>query len=217
MYRDELEEMYPDAADVIATTWDLLAGGGTEDRPHRWWSSSDERVRVFETYYRELKRIPGKKRKTRWVWYRCVWTPGGFLEVPEECQYRDDKGRAFNPMWIVRAYLTRDNDTYGAVRNMISPQDEINKRSSKALHLLHTQRVIAEQGALQSPEEFQQQAMRPDGVMEVQPGRLSDNSVQLVDNTPLVAAQVQMLQDAKAEIDAVTGELGAESRLGLLT
>ncbi len=213
MWRDELEELYPEKKDLIASTWDLMSGSSTDDRPQRWWSKGDERARVFETYYREPKR--DKRGRVKWCWYRCVWTAGGILEN-DRCNFVDDKGREWNPMWLVRAYRSREGDLYGPVENMISPQDEINMRSSKALHLIHTQRVIAEQGAIQSPEEFQQQAMRPDGVMEVQPGRLSDRSIEIVPNTDLAMAQVSMLQDAKAEIDAVgpSGQLvGTDPRI----
>ena len=37
----------------------------------------------------------------------------------------------------------RENNRYGMVRNLISVQDEINKRRSKALHLLSVRQVIA--------------------------------------------------------------------------
>ena len=46
-------------------------------------------------------------------------------------------------------YVDRDNNRYGAIKDMIGPQDEINKRRSKALHLLTMRQVVAEQGAVE--------------------------------------------------------------------
>ena len=52
------------------------------------------------------------------------------------------------PLFMQSAYVDRNNNRYGEVRPMISPQDEINKRRSKALHLLTMRQTKAERGAV---------------------------------------------------------------------
>ena len=56
------------------------------------------------------------------------------------------------------------------VRGLISLQDEINKRRSKALHLLSVRQVVAEQGAVQDVDKARREVARPDGYVEVMPG-----------------------------------------------
>ena len=65
------------------------------------------------------------------------------------------------------AYVNRDNKRYGLVREMISLQDEINKRRSKALHCSTPRRSIYEDGAVDDIETFRREAARPDGTMKV--------------------------------------------------
>ena len=60
-----------------------------------------------------------------------------------------------------------DNQRYGMVRGLISLQDEINKRRSKALHLLSVHQVIAEKGAVQDVDKARRELARPDGFIEV--------------------------------------------------
>ena len=56
------------------------------------------------------------------------------------------------------------------VRGLISLQDEINKRRSKALHLLSVRQVIAEQGAVPDVDKARREVAKPDGFIEVMPG-----------------------------------------------
>jgi hypothetical protein len=201
MYREELEASYPDKADLVEQTYSPIGLTlSTDDRPSRWWSKKDNRVRVFETYY---KGVVGEGAAARFEWFTCKWSYAGFLEEPRIVDFADEHGRTWCPMIITSGFITRENSRYGIVRNMISPQEEINKRSSKALHQIHTTRVMAETGAVHSPDEFQAQMARPDGYAEVAPGRLRDGSIQPIPNTDLAAAQLGMLEQAKQEIDQI--------------
>ena len=202
MYRDEAEAVFLDAheegseeyqavADALERTYQGLSSHTAEDRPRRWTDESG-RVLIFESYYRE-----------RGGWWQCKWTYAGFLEPPSKVAFRDERGRSWCPMWITSAFVTRENARYGIVRNMISPQEEINKRSSKALHLIHTTRVIAEAGAIPEPDEFIAQRARPDGIAEVAPGTLKDDLIRETPNDGLAAAQLGMLERAEASIDQI--------------
>lgn len=85
------------------------------------------------------------------------------------------------PVWCFRR--GRDNAPYGVIRGMRDPQEDYNKRSSKALHILSTVRTIMEEGAVEDLDEYRQEIARPDAVIVKQRGReLSiDNDKQLAE------------------------------------
>lgn len=69
----------------------------------------------------------------------------------------------FIPIWCYRRQ--RDNAPYGAIRQMRDPQDDLNKRHSKAQWILSTNQVEMEEGAVDDIEELRQEAARPDGII----------------------------------------------------
>ena len=82
------------------------------------------------------------------------------------------------------------------VRGLISLQDEINKRRSKALHLLSVRQVIAEQGAVPDVDKARREVAKPDGYIEVMPGL----KFEIEQTADLAAGQFQLLQHATAEM-----------------
>lgn len=169
----------------------LQTGDSTEDAPRRWQDRED-RVQFFRTYY-----------KNRGEWYLCEWNHMGFLSEPDLVEFKDEDGRTWCPLIATSAYISRENIRYGLVRNMLSPQEEVNKRASKALHLIHNQRVIAEDGAIHEPDRFQTELARPDGLPTVQPGSLRNKRLEILDNQGLAMAQLQMQDRAEAAINQV--------------
>ena len=94
---------------------------------------------------------------------------GGFLRAPQESPYLDEDGEPECDLIAGSAYIDRDNNRYGDVRQMISPQDEINKRRSKALHLLNSKNVIADMGAVEDVEAARREIAKADGWVEKMP------------------------------------------------
>ena len=82
------------------------------------------------------------------------------------------------------------------VRGLISLQDEINKRRSKAMHLLNVHQVVAEQGAVPDVDKARREVARPDGYVEVMPGL----KFEIQQTADLAAGQFQLLQHATAEM-----------------
>jgi hypothetical protein len=82
------------------------------------------------------------------------------------------------------------------VRGLISLQDEINKRRSKALHLLSVRQVVAEQGAVQDIDKARREVAKPDGYVEVMPGL----KFEIESGAELATGQFQLLQHATAEM-----------------
>jgi len=60
---------------------------------------------------------------------------------------------------------SRDRAPYGVVRNIRDPQENLNKRMSKALHILSTARIIAESDAASDWDEIRDEMARPDGII----------------------------------------------------
>lgn len=69
----------------------------------------------------------------------------------------------FIPIWCYRRQ--RDNAAYGAIRQIRDPQDDLNKRHSKAQWILSSNQVIMEEGAVDDIEELRQEAARPDAII----------------------------------------------------
>lgn len=165
-----------------------LEGETFDDKPKFAWSDKKrKRVRVLQHRWREAG-----------TWKTAIVCKGGFLREPQVSPFVDEYGRPECDLIAVSAYVDRDNNRYGVVRQMVSPQDEINKRRSKALHLLNSKKIVAAHGAVDNVEQARAEAARPDGYIEVN----SDMRFEFVDEPGLVAGQFQLLQEAKAEIDA---------------
>lgn len=85
--------------------------------------------------------------------------------------YRHNRFR-FTPIWCYRR--GRDNLPYGMIRSIRDIQDDINKRASKALHILSSNKVIMDEGALPDGvtlDEFAEEVSRPDGIIVKRTGK----------------------------------------------
>lgn len=93
---------------------------------------------------------------------RCaIFTTAGLLwEGPSP--FRHDKF-PFIPVWCYRRQ--RDNAPYGAIRQIRDPQDDLNKRQSKALWILSSNRVEMEDGAVDDIEDLRFEMSRPDSII----------------------------------------------------
>jgi hypothetical protein len=76
------------------------------------------------------------------------------------------------PFWCYRK--SRNRLPYGAIRRVRDIQRDLNKRASKALFLLSANQVIAERGAVDDANVAAEEAARPDGYIEVNPGKRFD-------------------------------------------
>ena len=69
----------------------------------------------------------------------------------------------FTPIWCYRR--SRDGLPYGMIRGMRDIQEDINKRASKALYILSTNKVIMDDGAVDDLDEFRDEVSRPDAIL----------------------------------------------------
>jgi hypothetical protein len=186
---EDAKERWPSAAEAIETTLNERTLSQTYDDRPAWqqWSTSGKRkrIRIVQMYHKEGGQ-----------WMHCTFTKGGKLEsisVP----FRDQDGRSWCPMFLQSAFVNRKNERYGLVRSMISVQDEINKRRSKALHRLSQRQVRSERGAVDDVELAKRELAKPDGWVETNPGF----EFELLNQNDQLAAELQMLQEAKNEIE----------------
>lgn len=170
------------ARHAIETTLAAVDRGQTyADKPREHWADAKrKRVRICVMWCRKPD-----------GWHIVEFTKGGILsEMPSP--YRSKDGESLCLMVLESAYLDRDNNRYGIVRDLIDPQDEINKRRSKALHLLNVQGVIAEEGAVDDVDKARRELARPDFWITKNPGM----EFEIVRQTELVAGQTALGQQA---------------------
>jgi hypothetical protein len=186
--RDQANEMWPDAADVITDSF-ATRDGSYDDRPDKvmWCDSTRSRVRVVQCHWDEGG-----------TWWSATYTRSGFLASPIRSPFLNHKGKSACGLVMHSAHVDRENNRYGMVRDMISLQDEINKRRSKALHLLSVAQVITEKGAVQDIDKARREVAKPDGAIEVMPGM----RFEIHHGGEMATGQMHLLQHATSEMQA---------------
>lgn len=164
-----------------------------EDQPQKKaWVTKGQRPRI---------RIIHMYKRKQGEWYLCQFTGGGILEE-KPVPFKDEDGKSWCPLILESAYVDREGDRYGEVRNLISPQDMINKTHSKLQHLISTRQIIAESDAISEAhggiDHARQELAKPDGVI------ILDNPqarFEIAETADQVAGHAQLLQEFKGEID----------------
>jgi uncharacterized protein YheU (UPF0270 family) len=98
---------------------------------------------------------------------RCAIFCDGGLVADSESPYKH-KRFPLVPVWCYRR--RRDKAPYGAIRGLRDPQDDLNKRQSKALWMLSANGIIADDDAVEDWDELREEAARPDFVIAKKKG-----------------------------------------------
>jgi len=155
MDRSEAVRRYGEgAAEVFDATINITTVGDTfDDKPKFQWvdNAKRKRIRVIQIYYIDEE---GQ-------WSFAEYTRGGILQNGPS-PFLDEDGERENAFCWRSAYVDRDNNRYGAVRDLIDPQDEINKRKSKSLHFF-TSRQTYGNHSFANTAENKRQLQKPDG------------------------------------------------------
>lgn len=192
----EFQEIFDGAMQTRDTTVNY------DDKPDIWINRQRRRVRVIEIYY-----------LNDGVWHEAIYTKGGSI-VNHVSPYLDEDGQPHNPIIAQSAYVDRENNRYGQIREMIDMQDDVNKRRSKATHLLNSRQVIAEKGAVDNPAATKKALAQPDALIEVNRGYQFD----INGNAGLEVGQFQLMQNAEqalAKNDLKTAMVGTNSQSGV--
>jgi hypothetical protein len=100
----------------------------------------------------------------------CIMTTGDLL-WDGASPYRHNKFK-FIPIWGYKR--GRDGLPYGIIRSLRDIQDDVNKRMAKALHIISTNKVVMDEGALPdgtSIEDFAAEVSRPDAIIIKRAGK----------------------------------------------
>lgn len=198
----EAQEMFPDVDPNIfeATLSQNAVDQGYEDKPTAQWGDfARKRVRIACMYWRDGKRD----------WNYVYFTGGGVLEEGVSKYYDEDRYPCC-PIMAVSAYVTRNNERYGSVRDMISPQSEMNFRKSMALYLLKNRRMWAQAGVLPQKNEAKEEVARADGVLEA--NGVFGQDWGFIESASEITGNFELLQEAKSEIDAQGPNAGLRGR-----
>ena len=119
------------------------------------------------------------------------------------------------PIWGYRRY--RDGMAYGVMRGMRDLQEDTNKRASKALWLLSSNRIVADKGAVDDVEEARAEAARADGYIEKTQGkefRFEKPMAEVQGNLEMMDRNVQFMRDIGGVTNANLGR-GASGQSGI--
>lgn len=202
MDRKDAERKWPGKESIISATMASDSASDTyDDKPkfRIWADGKRDRVRVIQTRWKDGDQ-----------WRITTSTKGGILK-DDVSPFLDEDGNPENDIVATSAFVDRDNARYGAVREMISLQDEINKRRSKALHLMSVRQIQVDPSteAATDIEEVRSELAKPDGVI-----RARKADVELLPNGDMAQAQFSLLQEAKDEIDGMGANASLQGKQG---
>lgn len=187
-------------------------GDTYRDRPDKstlsWYDKKLKRVRIAQIYY-----------FCEGQWYMTIMTGRGEI-VNDVSPWTDHKGRPHNPMVLGSAYVDRENRRYGfLVEDILSLQDEVNKRRSKMLHQANSRQTYGAKGSVESVEKLKQEMAKPDGHVEVDPAYAIEGvpAFAVIPGNDQVQWQAQLLANATQAIDnigpnaALMGQMGSSA------
>ncbi|PTM61893.1 hypothetical protein [Phreatobacter oligotrophus] len=112
----------------------------------------------------------------------------------------------FTPVWGFRR--GRNGLPYGMIRRIRDIQEDINKRASKALHILSTNKVIMDEGAVDDIAAFEEEIARPDAVIVKKAGKNIDiNADRDLSqwHLELMSRSIAMVQQSSGVTDELMG------------
>lgn len=198
MDRDDAVRSYGEAAAKVfdETVSTAQTGGTYDDKPRdgaTWVSYSKRyRVRVVKMYY-----IADDGQ-----WHFCEFTKGGYLKSGVS-PWLDDDGKPEHEYAWRSAYVDRDNNRYGDIRDLIDTQDEINKRSSKLLHLGSVRQTFSNERSMgdMTELEMRKQMARPDGHVTMADGAEFGKDFGIIPTGDMAEAQTKLLQFNMEEME----------------
>jgi hypothetical protein len=156
-----------------------------------WYEHNNRtRPRLITTWYKDEKGDISM----------AIWVKGKIL-------YSKKNPYTMNEYPFIQTTYKRDldNSPYGLVKTMVSAQEEINKRHSKALHYLNSSQVLAEENAFVDWEEAKKTLADPSGITKLQDGSLAEGRVQVLPTAQLADAHIKMMQVAENKLLSSAG------------
>lgn len=196
-YEDAVH-LYPQAQDVLEA---MQTGSQTWDDKPRWMDSVRRRVKIVELYYR--------KDSGDW-WYAC-FTRGGFCKNPMVSPFVNEEGETEHCYEFASLFVDREGCRYGSLKQVLDVQDEINKRRSKALHLMSVRQTFGTKGSVEDVNKARAELAKPDGHVEFAYGELNKD-FGVLPTGDMAQAQFNLLTEAKMEMDLVGANAATQGK-----
>ncbi|SFV31301.1 hypothetical protein SAMN05216456_1297 [Devosia crocina] len=134
----------------------------------------------------------------------AIFTHAGMLWFSES-PYRHNQF-PFTPIWGKRR--GRDGLPYGMIRGLKGMQEDINKRASKALYILSTNKIVMDDDAVEDIDELRREASRPDAIIVKKKGSQLDldNDRELSQyQLEFMSRSIAMIQQSSGVTDELLG------------
>lgn len=229
---DEAKETFPDKAAELARAVDgdaADADAATIDSLQNfniWYDKERKRIRIIEIQYKTKRRekiyvIQGKGiyseaqlssnaieearklNKIQRETYRMAETINiGIFTGHTLLEHKETERRYFSlvPFFVQRK---KNGAPYSLIYSALPLQDAINKRESKALHLLNVNQQIFERGAIGDKTALADNAAKPDGQIEIEDGFF--DKFKLEKNLDLAVTQMNFHESSQKDFRRVTG------------
>lgn len=160
------------------------------------------------------------RKRTMMRMHVCLMTEADLLWVSES-PYRHNRF-PFTPIWCYRR--GRNKLPYGVVRAIRDIQFDTNKRASKSLAILSSNKTMMEEGAVDDIDEWQDQAADPNGVLVYKRGyqkpelnvdrNMADGHVQMFANNVQLMHQITGINQTAvgSKSSAISGIAKAEDK-----
>lgn len=212
----KLSEIDPeDMSTQVQGRWSYFDAGA-------WLYNPRDRVQCYEAWYydptTETTGVGSKVHDRVRMRMRCtVFTDVGILW--DGWSPYEHNRFPLVPVWCYRR--KRDGAPYGVVRNIRGPQESLNKRMSKSLHILSTNKIVMEAGAIDPEQmdldEIREENAAPDSMIVLADGALSQGRFQTTRETDIAQGHLSMADRDKVairEVGGVTSEsLGRDTNL----
>lgn len=144
--------------------------------------------------------ITGKakvRKRLTWRMHVMIFTNAGPLWFSKS-PYRHNHF-PFTPVWCYRR--AKNGLPYGMIRNLRDLQNDINKRASKALHILSTNKTIMDDDAVVDLDEFREEVSRADAIIVKKRGSQLDLNV----DRDLAPAHMDLMRYAVDMVQQMSG------------
>ena len=161
--------------------------GNYEDRPENnqaqpWGDRKKKRVKLAYFYH---------EKDGEW---RLALVCGAGVIYDEPSPYLDEAGKPCCGIILQSCYVDRENRRSGIVGDMISQQDEINKRRSRLLHMLSVRQTMGRKGAVDVAK-VKRELASPDGHVEYDQDPLnSTRDFEFIPQADQTAGQFALLE-----------------------
>ncbi len=208
------KELLPWAAELIDEIGEVAAGSRAM-LPHlfaqernwtQWFNNKERRIFLVSIWYRYNGKwlfdfLVGPRSLCPAVPTKRVDPETGMEEIipPMDClsPYINEDDDTAHPYKAWSPYVGEDGTRYGMIRDLKHLQDEVNKRASKALHLLSVRQTKSELGAVDDVDAMKRELAKPDGHIVVKKGFMFEP----LEQTAQVQGNLELMQDAKMDIN----------------